>query len=59
MAAGNPKSFLYVNKPEIDLPTDTDTYSDDVYNKGRENLLKFIEDGNLVHDTEERLYIYQ
>ena len=59
MAAGNPKSFLYVNKPEIDLPEDTDPYSDDVYNKGRENLLKFIEDGILVQDSEERMYIYE
>ncbi len=59
MAAGNPLSFLHVNKPEIDLPVETDPYSDDVYNKGRENLLKFIEDGLLVHDTEDRLYIYE
>ena len=59
MSDGNPMSFLHVNKPEIDLPVETDPYSDDVYNKGRENLLKFIENGNLVQDSEERLYIYQ
>lgn len=59
MADGNPHSFLHVNKPEIDLPEDTDPYSDQVYNKGRENLLAFIENGNLVQDTDSRLYIYE
>ena len=28
MAKGNPYSFLHVNKPEIDLPPDTDLYSE-------------------------------
>ena len=59
MADGNALSFLHVNKPEIDLPVETDPYSDDVYNKGRENLLKFIEDGTLVQDSEDRMYIYE
>jgi len=29
---------LRVNKPEIDLPAETDPYSEEVYLKGRENL---------------------
>ena len=52
-------SFLHVNKPEIDLPPSTDPYDDSVYNKGRENLLKFIEKGYLVEDSEETMYIYR
>ena len=59
MASDNPLSFLHVNKPEIDLPEDTDPYSDDVYNKGRENLLKFVKEGILVQDSEETMYIYE
>lgn len=35
---GNPYSFLHVDKAEIDLPEDTYLYSDEVYNKARENL---------------------
>jgi uncharacterized protein (DUF1015 family) len=38
MAHNNPYSFLHVNKPEIDLPVDTDPYSDLVYRTGRINL---------------------
>lgn len=38
MAAGNEVSFLRVNKPEIDLPAETDPYSEEVYLKGKENL---------------------
>ena len=31
MAKDNKYSFLHVNKPEIDLPEETDPYSDIVY----------------------------
>jgi len=43
MAAGNPYSFLNVNKPEITLPEDTDPYSNLVYETGKKNLHKFID----------------
>jgi len=58
MATGNDKCFLYVNKPEIDLPRETDPYSEAVYQKGRENLKKWISNGLLVQDSVERMYIY-
>lgn len=51
MAAGNPMSFLNVNKPEITLPEETDPYAEEVYNTGRSNLEHFIEHGYLVQDT--------
>lgn len=38
MAHGNETSFLHVNKPEIDLPEDTDPYSELVYDTGKANL---------------------
>lgn len=45
LASGNQCSFLHVKKPEIDLPPETDYYSDIVYQTGRKNLLKFIKEG--------------
>ena len=59
MAAENSISFLHINKPEIDLPADTDPYSELVYNTGRDNLQKFIADGTLVQDERESIYIYR
>ena len=59
MADGNEMSFLNVNKPEITMAEDQDAYADEVYARGRENLLHFVEHGYLVQDTEERMYIYQ
>lgn len=55
---GNPWSFLHVVKPEVDLPEDIDLHSDEVYNKGKENLQKLISEGYFVQDETERLYIY-
>lgn len=48
MAEGNPRSFLQVNKPEITLSPDLDPYDESVYQRGRQNLLHFIEQGYLV-----------
>ena len=58
MAKDNPYSFLHVKKPEIDLPESTDPYSEIVYQKGRQNLNKFIGNGWLQQDTASRFYIY-
>jgi len=58
MAAGNPISFLHINKPEIDLSPDTDHYSDAVYSKGRENLMRFIEEGVMKQDEQPCFYLY-
>ncbi len=59
MAQTNPLSFLHVNKPEIDLPEDTNPYSEIVYQKGRENLNRFISEGTLVQDEKEAIYVYR
>lgn len=55
---GNPYSFLHVVKPEVDLPAETDLYSDIVYQTGKSNLEKMIEDGILVQDEAAFLYVY-
>ena len=58
MAHGNEMSFLRVSKPEIDLPEGTNLYSDEVYQKGRDNLMLFREKGYIQEDDKERMYIY-
>ena len=57
-ARENPYSFLHVIKPEIDLSPETDVHSNEVYEKGRENLEKLIEDGILTQDPCSCFYIY-
>lgn len=59
-ANGNPVSFLHITKSEIDLPAETDSHSQEVYNKAKENLLKFINvDEILFREDKSCYYIYQ
>ena len=58
IAKGNEYSFLRVNKPEIDCPEGTDSYSDLVYDTGKRNLNNFIKNGWLEKDLQSRFYIY-
>ena len=58
-AEGNPTSFLHIIRPEIDLPEGTPFNDDSVYQKGAENLRKFIEEGYLKQEQAPSLYIYQ
>ncbi|PCJ57797.1 MAG: hypothetical protein COA79_15040 [Planctomycetota bacterium] len=55
----NPLSFLRVVKSEVDFPSDADTHSDEVYNKGSENLQQLIADGNLVQSEKPVFYLYR
>ena len=59
MAAGNPYSFLHINKPEIDLDDNVDMHSVIVYKKGAENLQRFIAESILVQDEKPCFYIYR
>ena len=59
IAEGNPFSFLHINKPEIDMPDEVDLHDQSIYDKGAENLKRFIAEGTLVQDTEEKLYVYK
>lgn len=59
MAAGNPKSFLHVVRPEIDLPEGTNPYNERVYQQGAKNLEQFLTNGTLTQDKESCIYIYQ
>ncbi len=59
LAEGNPKSFLHVSRPEIDLPDDTDCSSPEAYAQARKALDKLIADGTLVRDGEAKFYAYR
>ena len=54
----NPVSFFHITKPEVDLPSDMDVYSDNVYSKGKENLDRFIKEGTLIRDDKDNFYLY-
>ncbi|MEZ4301736.1 MAG: DUF1015 family protein [Polyangiaceae bacterium] len=58
LARDNPKSFLHVSRPEIDLPEDTDDHDDAVYAQGTKNLTALIANGALLQDPEPHLYLY-
>jgi uncharacterized protein (DUF1015 family) len=59
LVKGNPYSFLHVVKPEVDLPENIDLYSEQVYDKARENLDRFINEGILIKENHPKLYIYR
>jgi len=58
MAKGRECSLLHITRSEIDLPPDTDSHSDLVYEKSVENFRKWQERGWLVQDTKPKFYIY-
>lgn len=58
-AKGNPVSFLHVTKSEIDLPAETDSHSEAVYEKAKENLQKLIAENTLFSEEKPCYYIYQ
>ena len=59
MVKGDPYSFLHVDRAEIDLPEDTDIYSEEVYKKAADNLNSMIEKGIYIQDREPVLYVYR
>ncbi len=59
IAAANPKSFLHVVKPEVDLPSGVDQYAHEVYAKGAENLRRMIAEGVLIRESRPAFYLYR
>lgn len=59
IVAGNPYSFLHVDKAEIDLDPSIDLYDTRVYEKARDNLNRMIADGVFIQDETPCLYIYK
>ncbi|HEX4086749.1 MAG TPA: DUF1015 family protein [Chthoniobacteraceae bacterium] len=59
LAAGNPLSLLHVDRAEIDLPPETDPYSETVYAKALENFRNLQAGGALIRETARVVYLYQ
>ena len=59
LANGNPLSFLHVSRAEIDLPPNTDPYSDAVYRKAVENFAALKRQAPLVAEDVPSLYVYR
>ena len=58
-AQGNPSSFLHITKSEIDLPEKTDSHSQQVYDRAKDNLHAFISRNILFKESKPCYYIYQ
>lgn len=58
LAKGNPLSFLRVTRSEIELDAKTDPYSEQVYQKARDNWLRLRKEAPLVQDEKSHFYIY-
>lgn len=56
---GNLLSFLHVTKSEIDLSPAIDIHSQEVYDKAKNNLQKYIKERVLFQDEKPCYYIYE
>jgi uncharacterized protein (DUF1015 family) len=59
LVRNNPISFLRINKPEVDFDPDTPVHSQKVYDRGKANLQRLVEDGILCRDDQPSLYLYR
>ncbi|HET9531430.1 MAG TPA: DUF1015 family protein [Blastocatellia bacterium] len=59
LAEGNPLSFLRVSRPELELPDDTNPYSDIVYDRAAENFEKLKSSAPLTLEQSPSLYAYR
>jgi uncharacterized protein (DUF1015 family) len=59
LAAGRPRSFLHISRPEIDLPAGSSPYSDAAYAQGAASLAKLVDNGVLVREREPSFYVYR
>jgi uncharacterized protein (DUF1015 family) len=59
LAKGNPLSLLRVTRSEIELKSDVDVYSKEVYEKAKENWERLKIEAPLIQDNEAHLYIYK
>ncbi len=58
IAGPNPKSFLHVTRPDVDLAPGVDIHSAVAYEKARENLDSFTQRGWIVQDDAPCFYLY-
>lgn len=59
MAKNNPNSFLRVNKAELEFEQGIDQYSEEVYQRGKENLMRLYRKGIMIRDEKPSFYLYR
>ncbi|MEZ5326809.1 MAG: DUF1015 family protein [Verrucomicrobiales bacterium] len=59
LAGDKPNNLLHVDRAEIDLPADTDPYSDQVYAKAVETFQRLQREGILERETVPAIYLYR
>ncbi|MDB4627128.1 DUF1015 family protein [Verrucomicrobiales bacterium] len=59
LASGRPNDLLHVDRAEIDLPADTDPYSDVVYETARKQFVAMQEQGILLREEKPCIYVYE
>ena len=59
IAEGNPHCFLRIGRADLELPDTVDPYSDEVYQRGAENLAKMIESGVLSREDQPMIGVYR
>jgi uncharacterized protein (DUF1015 family) len=58
IAGPNPRSFLHVTRPEVDLDPGTDPHGEAAYKKARQNFDAFRQRGWLVEEKSPAYYLY-
>src|SRR5262249_47477541 len=59
LAEGKPNSLLRVDRAELELPADTNPYSDAVYARANDNFLRLQQNGALRRETAQCVYLYR
>jgi len=59
LADANPRSFLHVERPEVDLPDQFDQTSGIDHQTAAKNLQLFLREGWLLRDKEPGLFVYR
>ena len=55
----NPNSFLRVNKAELEFDDSVSSYSEEVYQRGKDNLQRLSDLGLMIRDDKPSFYIYE
>ncbi len=55
----NPNSFLRINKAELEFDDNVNSYSEEVYQRGKDNLQRLSDLGLMTRDEKPCFYLYQ
>lgn len=58
-AGANPRSFLNLSRPEVHFPEGTKPTNQEIHEKAKEQLGKWLKEGVFVEDQDESYYVYE